>query len=159
RMAAVDGSPHAVATLIETAQLPDRAEILGPVSLDDDTERALVRVPRADAKALASALFTAQAQRVARKDPDPIPIPLDPTHLTQYPAPGVGRVRPGRVARLAGRVARPASMCGAFQPACGAFGPGVWCVGWRCQVSEPSRLGAGMNQQIDGGYGLRRSEC
>jgi len=81
RMAAVDGSPHAVATLIETAQLPDRAEILGPVSLDDDTERALVRVPRADAKALASALFTAQAQRVARKDPDPIRIRLDPTHL------------------------------------------------------------------------------
>lgn len=81
RMATVDGSPHAVAALIEAAQLPGSAEVLGPVPLDDDTERALVRVPRADGKALAGALAAAQAGRVARKDPNPVRIQLDPTHL------------------------------------------------------------------------------
>jgi primosomal protein N' (replication factor Y) (superfamily II helicase) len=83
RMAAVEGAPHAVAALLAAAQLPDSAEVLGPVAVegDDDAERALLRVPRTDGKALATALAAAQAGRVARKDPNPVRIHLDPPTL------------------------------------------------------------------------------
>ena len=66
---------------LETARLPHSAEVLGPVPVDEDTERVLVRVPRTDGKALATALAAAQAARVARKAPDPIRVHLDPTPL------------------------------------------------------------------------------
>lgn len=81
RMAAADGAGPAIADLLETARLPHSAEVLGPVPLDEDTERVLVRVPRTDGKALATALAAAQAARVARKAPDPIRLHLDPTPL------------------------------------------------------------------------------
>ncbi|HET8640300.1 MAG TPA: primosomal protein N' [Pseudonocardiaceae bacterium] len=81
RMAAVDGTPQAVADLLAAARLPEHADILGPVPLDDDTERALVRVPRTAGKTLAAALAAAQGVRVARKEPDPVRIQLDPSPL------------------------------------------------------------------------------
>ncbi|NKQ53706.1 primosomal protein N' [Amycolatopsis sp. K13G38] len=88
RMASIEGIPDAVAALIEELALPETGEILGPVPLgevDDEgrseRERALIRVPRSDGRALASALAAAQAQRVARKEADPVRIQLDPLEL------------------------------------------------------------------------------
>jgi primosomal protein N' (replication factor Y) len=88
RMASVEGTPDAVAALLDELTLPASGEVLGPVPLgpvDDEgrgeRERALIRVPRADGRALASALAAAQARRVARKEPDPVRVQLDPLEL------------------------------------------------------------------------------
>ena len=69
-------------------------DVLGPVELEPATrpsrgragraeprERALLRVPRADGRALAAALHAAQAARTARKAPDPVRIRLDPVEI------------------------------------------------------------------------------
>ncbi|MER6419247.1 primosomal protein N' [Streptomyces sp. NPDC001137] len=82
RMAAVSGEGEAVAEFLRTAELPPEAEVLGPVPLPvtaagrprrvgapppgEHWERALVRVPPGRGAALASALKSAQAARMAR---------------------------------------------------------------------------------------------
>jgi primosomal protein N' (replication factor Y) (superfamily II helicase) len=84
RMAAADGTPDALAAFLDELELPPSGEILGPVPLGDkdgDKERALVRASRADGRALAAALTTAQHVRTARKEPDPIRVRLDPLEL------------------------------------------------------------------------------
>ncbi|GAA4526651.1 primosomal protein N' [Amycolatopsis samaneae] len=88
RMASVEGSPGAVAELLDDLPLPDSGELLGPVpigELDDEgnaaRERVLVRVTRADGKALAAALHDASARRDARKAAEPIRLQLDPLAL------------------------------------------------------------------------------
>ncbi|WP_020672685.1 primosomal protein N' [Amycolatopsis nigrescens] len=88
RMASVEGVPDAVAGLLDELVLPDSAEVLGPVPLGDvdedgraERERALIRVPRSDGRALAAALAAGQAGRVARKEADPARIQLDPLAL------------------------------------------------------------------------------
>ncbi|HWD02599.1 MAG TPA: primosomal protein N' [Amycolatopsis sp.] len=88
RMASVEGSPDAVASVLEDLPLPGTGEILGPVPLGDldqdgtpARERALVRVARPDGKALAAALHATAARRDARKAPEPVRIQLDPLDL------------------------------------------------------------------------------
>lgn len=82
RMAAVDGLPAAVEEALDTARLPESAEVLGPVELPDgERERALVRVPRTEGHALASALHEAVAVRTARKERDAVRLCLDPLEL------------------------------------------------------------------------------
>jgi primosomal protein N' (replication factor Y) (superfamily II helicase) len=83
RMAAVDGSPAAVAELLDEVSLPASADLLGPVPLgrDEETERALVRVPRRDGRDLAAALHAAVAVRTARKELDQVRVRLDPVEL------------------------------------------------------------------------------
>lgn len=88
RMAAVDGAPNAVAALLDMLSLPDSAEVLGPVPLGEpdaegnaERERALVRVPRPEGRALARALAEAQARRTARRESDPVRVRLDPVEL------------------------------------------------------------------------------
>ncbi|MEV7503519.1 primosomal protein N' [Streptomyces sp. NPDC093018] len=82
RMAAVSGTPEALAEFLAAVQLPSDAEVLGPVPVPpapsagprrpgaappgEHWERALVRVPPGSGSALASALKTAQAARMAR---------------------------------------------------------------------------------------------
>ncbi|CAM5238132.1 primosomal protein N' [Streptomyces aurantiogriseus] len=82
RMAAVSGTGEAVAAFLGTVELPREAEVLGPVPLPvtpagrprrpgapppgEHWERALVRVPPGKGSALASALKSAQAARMAR---------------------------------------------------------------------------------------------
>ncbi|MFJ5262744.1 primosomal protein N' [Streptomyces sp. NPDC088387] len=82
RMASVSGPPEAVAEFLGTASLPGDAEVLGPVPLPvtptgrprrtgappagERWERALVRVPPGSGAALAAALKSAQAARMAR---------------------------------------------------------------------------------------------
>nr|WP_233158999.1 primosomal protein N' [Actinophytocola xanthii] len=82
RMAAVDGPAKALAVFLEELELPPTGEVLGPVPLGpEDRERALVRTSRAEGRALAAALATAQHVRTARKEPDPIRVRLDPLEL------------------------------------------------------------------------------
>lgn len=88
RMASVEGSPDAVANLLAELALPATGEVLGPVpvgEVDDEgnaeRERALIRVPRGDGRALAAALAAAQAGRAARKETDPARVQLDPLEL------------------------------------------------------------------------------
>ncbi|MEU7039633.1 primosomal protein N' [Streptomyces varsoviensis] len=97
RMAAVAGPPEAVADLIEVAELPADAEVLGPVALPvteagrprrtgdpppgERWERALLRVRPGNGAALAAALKTAQAARLARREGAPVRIRIDPPDI------------------------------------------------------------------------------
>src|SRR6185369_6317933 len=74
RMASVEGSPAAVAALLDDLPLPSSGEVLGPVPIGEldeegnaDRERALVRVSRAEGKALSASIHAAAARRDARK--------------------------------------------------------------------------------------------
>ncbi|HKR50569.1 MAG TPA: primosome assembly protein PriA, partial [Pseudonocardiaceae bacterium] len=81
RMAALDATPDALAGL----EVPEEAEVLGPVpvpgELDGGRERLLIRVPRSQGLALATALAAVQAGRSARKLPEPLRVELDPQQL------------------------------------------------------------------------------
>jgi primosomal protein N' (replication factor Y) (superfamily II helicase) len=95
RLAAVDGSGAAIASLLESAELPPEVELLGPVPLPDgarkpfagdnpepvEVERMLLRVPRASGTALARALAAAQAVRSARKADAPVRVQIDPIDI------------------------------------------------------------------------------
>jgi len=96
RMAALTGDAAAIAELLASVELPDAAEILGPVpavglavgsarsrgaSDDEATERMLVRVPRAEGQALAAAMKIGQAARSARKAAGVVRVELDPAIL------------------------------------------------------------------------------
>ncbi len=92
-MAAVDGTPDAVDSLLADAALPEGAEVLGPVDLpigarrpaglahDDSVSRMLVRVPRANGLKLAAALRQANAAASARHDKEPVRVQIDPLHI------------------------------------------------------------------------------
>ena len=81
RMAAVEGTADAVAELFGVVHLPSDAQVLGPVPLDDQRVRALVRTPLSAGSALAAALKQGQAVRSARKAPDPVRVDVDPHPL------------------------------------------------------------------------------
>ncbi|MDR7303332.1 primosomal protein N' (replication factor Y) [Haloactinomyces albus] len=88
RVASVDGSPEAVADMLDSVELPDSGEILGPVPMGEidedgrsDRERVLLRVPRRDGRSLADCLHSAQAVRAARKGTEPVRVQLDPLEL------------------------------------------------------------------------------
>ena len=81
RMATVTGAAAAVADLLAASTLPPEATVVGPVPVDRDTERMLVRVPRASGLQLAHALKSAQALRSARKAPESVRVTLDPIEL------------------------------------------------------------------------------
>lgn len=92
-IAAVDGAPEAVHALLDTAQLPDSADLLGPVELppgarrppgtpaDSPVSRMLVRVPRDGGLALAAALRRATGVLSARHDQQPVRVQIDPLHI------------------------------------------------------------------------------
>ena len=96
RMAAVTGPSFAVADFVGSAELPAKAEVLGPVLVEPPAsrragtesgpdsgpqERALIRVPRSAGLDLAHALHAAQAQRSARKDGAAVRVQLDPAEV------------------------------------------------------------------------------
>jgi primosomal protein N' (replication factor Y) len=81
RMASVDGSPNALAEFLDHLELPESGEILGPVPINETTERALIRTPRVDGRALAAVLAVAQAGRTAKKEPEALRVRLDPLEL------------------------------------------------------------------------------
>jgi primosomal protein N' (replication factor Y) (superfamily II helicase) len=85
RMAALSGPADAVRGLLDATELPERAEVLGPLPLaggaDTDQVRYLVRVPRACGTRLARALHAGQAARSAAKAPGAVRVHLDPVEL------------------------------------------------------------------------------
>jgi primosomal protein N' (replication factor Y) len=102
RMAALSGPHSAVRALLDAAELPPGAEILGPVPVaggdtgpvsaaagspgggpgpDADAVRFLVRAPRSGGTALAAVLHAGQAARTARKEPGTVRLELDPAEL------------------------------------------------------------------------------
>jgi primosomal protein N' (replication factor Y) len=80
-MASLTGPSAAVGELLGAADLPAGAEVIGPVAVDRDGERVLVRVPRQDGAALAQRLKAAAAGRSARRSAEPVRIQLDPREL------------------------------------------------------------------------------
>ncbi|MGW6461902.1 primosome assembly protein PriA, partial [Streptomyces sp. NPDC055078] len=97
RMAAVTGRADVVAAFIAAAELPGDAEVLGPVPLPvpppgrprrpgdppvgESWQRALLRVPPGSGAALAAALKSAQAARLARGGTDQVRIRIDPLDI------------------------------------------------------------------------------
>jgi primosomal protein N' (replication factor Y) len=81
RMAAVDGTPAAVAAFLRHLDVPDGAEVLGPVPVDEGRTRALVRIERHRGPELTRALAAASALRSAHKEPDSVAVRVDPTDL------------------------------------------------------------------------------
>lgn len=94
-MAAIDGGSAAVAELLESVDLPAGAEVLGPVPLPpgqrlpfsvespepDEVQRMIVRVSRAQGRALGRALRDAQASRTARRADGPLRVQVDPPRI------------------------------------------------------------------------------
>lgn len=78
RMAALSGPAAAVGELVAAAELPDSAQVIGPVPVDAGGERLLVRVARGQGIELAHALKTAAAGRSSRRSAEPVRITLDP---------------------------------------------------------------------------------
>ncbi|MFI2351491.1 primosomal protein N' [Streptomyces sp. NPDC019443] len=97
RMASVSGPAEAIAAFVASAELPGDAELLGPVPLratdpgrprrpgdppvGEVWERALLRVPPGSGAALAAALKSAQAARLARGGTEPVRIRIDPPDI------------------------------------------------------------------------------
>ncbi|PSK96848.1 replication restart DNA helicase PriA [Murinocardiopsis flavida] len=84
-MASVTGAPAQVNELVAGVELPGSAEVLGPVPVHgtgtEGTERALLRVPRGDARALTAALKAAAVARTARRQEHLAQVRVDPTAL------------------------------------------------------------------------------
>ncbi|TWG92084.1 replication restart DNA helicase PriA [Nocardioides sp. J9] len=80
RVATLTGAPGALDDLQALVALPESADVLGPVPADDEDERLVVRVPRAQGAALARALAEAQRLRSARKL-EPVRVQLDPLEI------------------------------------------------------------------------------
>ncbi len=92
-LAVLDGVPDAVAALVDAAELPAEAELLGPVDLppgarrppgvavDSPISRMLVRVPRSNGLDLAAALRRAVNAMSARHDQQPVRVQIDPLHI------------------------------------------------------------------------------
>ncbi|HVU71969.1 MAG TPA: primosome assembly protein PriA, partial [Mycobacteriales bacterium] len=93
RIAAIDGPADAVAALLARVALPPGHEVLGPVPRPERrdgrerrmVERVLLRVPRREGAALATALRSAlalrAAQRGGRSEGDSLRVQLDPVDL------------------------------------------------------------------------------
>ncbi|MER5501562.1 MULTISPECIES: primosomal protein N' [unclassified Streptomyces] len=97
RMAAVTGTPEALAAFMTAAELPPEAEVLGPVPVPsavpgrprrpgeapqgESWERALLRVPPGRGAALAAALKAAQAARTSRGGGEQVRIRVDPPDI------------------------------------------------------------------------------
>ncbi|MFI5476811.1 primosomal protein N' [Streptomyces cacaoi] len=97
RMAALSGTGEAVAAFLEAVELPPEAELLGPVPVPsgpagrprrpgapppgEEWERALLRVPPGRGAALAAALKTAQAARMARGGEEAVRVRIDPPDI------------------------------------------------------------------------------
>jgi primosomal protein N' (replication factor Y) len=91
RLATVTGSPDAVTGVLDALVLPDGAEVLGPVPVEDrrgpqtaaderPQARAVVRVPRALGAELSRALVQVQGVRDAKKL-EPVRVQVDPVSL------------------------------------------------------------------------------
>jgi primosomal protein N' (replication factor Y) len=87
-LAEVAGPADAVRSYAARLELPDTAEMLGPVGVDgaapsaEPAVRLLVRAPHEAGTVLASALHAASAARSARRETPPVRVRIDPVDLT-----------------------------------------------------------------------------
>ena len=81
RMASLTAPPAALAELTAALDGPAGLQTIGPVPVDRETQRLLLRVPRARGAELAQALRAAAAGRSARRSAEPVRIQLDPHEL------------------------------------------------------------------------------
>jgi primosomal protein N' (replication factor Y) len=79
RLATLTGESEGVTSALEMLQLPDAAEVLGPV-VDDTQSRVVVRVPRVLRSQLSRALTQMQGVRAAKKL-TPVRVQVDPVSL------------------------------------------------------------------------------
>jgi primosomal protein N' (replication factor Y) len=79
RVAELTGPAGAVSELLSRLRQP--VDVLGPVAVDDETVRAVVRLPRSAGSALARDLKEAQAARSAKKLPGSVRVQVDPVAL------------------------------------------------------------------------------
>lgn len=80
RMATVSAPPEALAEVLVALELPRGAEVLGPVAVDDETSRVVVRIAPERGAALSRALQQLQAARSSRKLPA-VRVHVDPAEL------------------------------------------------------------------------------
>jgi primosomal protein N' (replication factor Y) len=80
RMATLTGAPAAVREMLAALALPPRADVLGPVPVEAEQERAMIRVSRAGGAELARVLKGAEGVRSARKA-DLVRVRIDPLDL------------------------------------------------------------------------------
>lgn len=80
RMAALEGAPGEIAAFLAGSGLPAGAELLGPVSISGESERLLVRVPRAQGAELATALQAVTRLRSGKGEPV-VRVRLDPAAI------------------------------------------------------------------------------
>ena len=80
RLATITGDPGAVDDALTLLALPEAAEVLGPVPVDDGDVRVVLRVPRSQGAALSQALLELQRVRSARKL-DAVRVQVDPVSL------------------------------------------------------------------------------
>jgi primosomal protein N' (replication factor Y) len=80
RLATISGEPGAVDDALTLLAAPPTAEVLGPVELGEDQSRVVIRVPRAQGRALSRALGELQRVRSSRKL-DAVRIQVDPQNL------------------------------------------------------------------------------
>lgn len=83
RVAELTGTADDVADVLDLAELPQGAEVLGPVPVDgeDAKVRTIVRVPRRLGGELAAALKAAQGVRSAKRSGKAVRIRIDPVEL------------------------------------------------------------------------------
>jgi primosomal protein N' (replication factor Y) len=84
RVATLRAEPGALDDALTLLEVPEHADVLGPLAplpgATDTTERAVVRVPRAEGAALSAALGELQRMRSSRKL-DPVRIQVDPMEI------------------------------------------------------------------------------
>jgi primosomal protein N' (replication factor Y) (superfamily II helicase) len=86
-MASLTGSGDTLRQLLDATDLPDAAEVLGPVPVpartrgEPDGQRLLVRVPRTRGRDLATALHAAAGVRSAHKNAGSVRIQIDPLEI------------------------------------------------------------------------------
>ncbi|HTJ68411.1 MAG TPA: primosomal protein N' [Actinospica sp.] len=84
RIAELTGPYPALREILDLADLPDAAQLLGPVPVQragEQTERILVRCPRTDGTQLAKSLKAALGVRTAKHGTDPVWLRIDPVDL------------------------------------------------------------------------------
>jgi primosomal protein N' (replication factor Y) len=85
RVAELTGADDDVSAILELAELPPGADVLGPVPIDgpdaDGKVRTIVRVPRSSGGQLAATLKAAQGVRSAKRSGDAVRVRIDPVEL------------------------------------------------------------------------------
>ncbi len=81
RMASLTGPPDALAGFLAAAELPEQAEVLGPVPAGPGLQRFLVRAPRVVWPPTTGALKAAAGVRSAHKDAGSVRLQVDPLEI------------------------------------------------------------------------------